>query len=154
MFVFTIIALRLIGLAIVFFHSGDILTHVLGVVGLIGFPVGYEMLPSMAFASVPAIVGVAVAVFARPIAHIIVPAEAVRAAQPEGISETRFTQIGIFLIGVAMLANALARAIGAMLMSGAMAPPWFDVVSIAIGLALVLGSGLLAGLIKQLRNWP
>ena len=152
MFVFTTIALRLIGLAIAFFHSGDILTHVLGVMGLVGFPVGYQILPSVVLVSVPAIVGVAVAIFARPIAQIIVPAEAVGAAPPEVISEARFTQIGVFLIGVFMLANALARAVGGMLMNGAMVTPWFDVASIAIGLALIFGSGLLAGVIKQLRH--
>lgn len=153
MLVFAIVALRLIGLWLIATHIGQALVHVLGWVGLV--EISPDPVVSAAMFSVavlPTIAGIVLIVLARPIARLMVPAEARDGPSPESVSAKTYTQIGVFLIGIWMLAN-VAGQFGLVVLNGwEMSLDFW--IRLGVGFALVLGSGALAGLIRHLRKWP
>jgi hypothetical protein len=153
MLVFAIVALRLIGLWLFATQVGQALVHVFGWMGLVEIspdPLVSALMFSVAV--LPTVGGVVLIALARPIARLMVPAEASESPGPEPLTAKTYTQIGVFLIGVWMLAYT-APYFGRVALNGwEMSLDFW--IRLGVGLALVLGSGALAGLIKHLRKWP
>lgn len=154
MLVLTVVALRLFGLWLITMNITNLIYYALEWYGFISSDATAEtILVVMAFAAIRILTGAVLIVLALPIARLVVPKQAKDLPAPSSVSSKTAVQIGVFMIGVWMLVNDVPRAVSASLMQGVTPPPDF-LISGGVALLLIFGSGLFAGLIGKLRNWP
>jgi hypothetical protein len=157
MLVLTVVALRLIGIWLIATHIGGVVAFAASALNLSQSSMQdqIETIPmvAVAIASIlPMLAGLFLLLFSGPLSRAIVPVRAHDLPTPTSVSAKTVTQIGVFLIGLWLVGVGLPVVV-------AIAPLGWStsiehVASLALGLVLILGSGLFAGLVGKLRNWP
>lgn len=152
MLTFTVVALRLIGLWLVVSWAASLVLNIGGMIGLINFQTEPPyMLVTTVAAAIPIVCGIAMIAFAHRIARLFVPMSATSTPTPE-ISERGFSQIGALLIGISAVIDSVPPIAAYGFSDSGMPPRTEDLVLLAIGLLLILGSGLFAGFVVWLRK--
>jgi hypothetical protein len=150
---FTFVAIRLIGIWLIASSTAGLLVNA----SVLAFDVVGDLQVAIimtAGSAIPILLGVGLVLFSRRISTLVLGADASETSVPIA-SEQVFTRIGLFLIGSLVLVETIPRFVG--FATAPENPYWIapieEWISLAIGLLLVLGSGILAGLIGKLRRW-
>lgn len=158
MLVLTIVAIRLIGIWLIAAYSTGAATLIISTIA--GWsPVGgaevdqITMTAITVSASLPLVAGLILILAAVPLANMVVPKRAHDLPIPTAISSKTIVQIGVFLMGLWLVGLSLPSLVALGPEFGLELQVRF-VVGLALGLLLMLGSGLLAGLVGKLRSWP
>ncbi|MEQ1780878.1 MAG: hypothetical protein ABMA14_05930 [Hyphomonadaceae bacterium] len=158
MLVLTIVAIRLIGIWLLAAYSTGAVTLVLSLAS--GWSLGggaeIDRVTAIAIAlsaSLPLVGGLILILAAVPLANMVVPKRAHDLPIPTAISTKAIVQIGVFLIGLWLVGLNLPVLVSLGVEFGLESQLRF-VVGLALGLLLILGSGLFAGLVGKLRSWP
>jgi len=158
MLVLTIVAIRLIGLWLIAANLVGIAAFGLAMFNLSqsAWLDTLEFVPfiAMAVAAIlPHIAGLGLILLSKTLARLVVPAAAHELPMPASISARSVVQIGVFLIGLWLVGSGLPVVAAMAPFSGVETSPQ-HLISAGLGLVLMLGSGLLAGLVGKLRSWP
>jgi hypothetical protein len=150
MLVFTVVALRLLALWLIATSAATPIFILMSATGLINVQADARSIAyAAAFQGVPLVLGLLIFIFSRQLAKLIVKDSP--EPSPQGLSERTFTQLAMIAIGLFALTRAIPRIGGPMLL-GLDIVPYDSIIEAGLGVLLIVGSGLLAGLAGWLRN--
>ncbi len=157
MLILTIVAIRLIGVWILAAHILAVASLAVAIFNLSQPDMRDEQsIPFIVLAvsgTLPLITGLGLILLSKTLANAIVPARAHDLPAPANISSRTVTQIGIFLIGLWLVGGGLP-VVAAMASYENMDISPQHTIATGLGIVLMLTSGLMAGLLGKLRNWP
>ena len=104
--------------------------------------------------SVPLLGGLILVSFAVPILRLLASRAARDLPPPSSVSAKTSVQIGAFLIGLWSIGVSLPKIIAIAADYPSIDMPRDALASLVLGVLLVFGSGLLAGLVGRQRSWP
>lgn len=158
MLVLTVVAVRLIGLWLIASHFSGVVVLALSVLNLPRAP-AMDEIGAMTFiatgvaAALPLVAGVMIILFSVALSRMVVPVKAHDLPAPAAVSPKTVVQVGVFLIGLWLIGTSLPVVVAMAPYFGLNTAPEY-LAGLVLGLLLMLGSGLLAGLVGKLRNWP
>lgn len=158
MLVLTIVAVRLIGIWLIATHAGSLVAAALAALNMsrpselddVGDATFMAILVS---AALPLIAGLILILLSGSLSRLIVPRIAHDLPTPTAVSAKTVTQIGVFLIGLWLVGSSLPVVV-ALAPSFGLGASFQSLAALVLGVVLMLGSGLLAGMVGKLRNWP
>lgn len=153
MLVLTIVGSRLLGLWLIATQCGNTLVYGLGWFGVIPLRVDRKR-AILNLVSVPLLGGLILVSFAVPISRLLASRAAHDLPPPSSVSAKTSVQIGAFLIGLWSIGVSLPKIIASAAVYPSIDMPRDALASLVLGVLLVFGSGLLAGLVGLQRSWP